>query len=87
MAYANFRINANYRDNIISGIFISFDSCSCYQYGPYSFLKDWKVESLNYGLSSDQKTDYGDVVLRVTFEYTHPDTGLLIGDTADWRFL
>lgn len=85
LAYAGFRIEAVIVGNVISGYLNYFESCSCYQYGPYSLLKDWEVVSLDYGISSDQKYANIDAVVRVTFEYTEPNTGFLVGDTLDYE--
>lgn len=84
-ARAGFRIEAHLTDNVISGIFISFDSCTCYQYGTYNFLKDWEIISLDYWLSSDQKSADGNIIIRATFEYNEPNTGILVGDTYDYE--
>ena len=82
-ASAGFRIEAKLTDNPIAGYFYSFDSCNVYQYGTYTFLNSWSLLSLNYYLSSDKKRAVGSLTIRITFEYTEPSTGILVGDTFD----
>jgi hypothetical protein len=78
-AQANFRFEAHLTENVIAGYIYSFDSCSFYQYGVFTFLKDWSLNSLTYSLSNG--VAHATASVRITFQYEEPKTGILIGDT------